>query len=110
MFVRSLKPVALLGLALALAVADRALAQDKLTTVGELQDKIVISGGVDVVGLSGLDVVAIVPDRMLMDHISDPLVATDKSGKLVPWLVTGWKNIDPLTWELTLRQGVKFHN
>jgi peptide/nickel transport system substrate-binding protein len=110
MSMRSLRPLVLLGLSLAFAGADRAAAQDKLTTVGEVQDRIVISGGVDVVGLSGLDVVAIVPDRMLMDHISDPLVATDKTGKLIPWLVTGWKNTDPLTWELTLRQGVKFQN
>ena len=69
MLMRSLEPLVFLGLTLALAGADRALAQDRLTTVGEVQDKVVISGGVDVVGLSGHDVVAIVPDPMLMDHI-----------------------------------------
>jgi ABC-type transport system substrate-binding protein len=85
-------------------------AQEAITTVGNVQDKIVISGGVDVVGLNGLDVVLIVPDRMLMDHISDPLVRTGRDGKLQPWLATGWKSIDPLTWELTLRRAVKYQN
>ncbi len=79
-------------------------------TVGDVQDRVVISGGVDVVGLSGLDIVPIVPDRVLMDHVSDTLTRFDKSGKLTPWLATGWKNVDPLTWELTLRQGVKYQN
>ncbi len=81
-----------------------------LTTVGEVQDKIVMSGGVDVVGLNGLDVVAIVPDRMLMDHISDTLIRIGKSGTAEPWLATSWRNIDPLTWELTLRRDVTVQN
>jgi peptide/nickel transport system substrate-binding protein len=81
-----------------------------ITTIGEVQEQIVISGGVDAVGLNGLDVVAIVPDRMLMDHISDTLIRPDKTGKPMPWLATSWKNLDPLTWELPLRRGVKFQN
>lgn len=28
----------------------------------------------------------------------------------VPWLATGAKNLDEKTWEISLRQGVKFHN
>ena len=87
-----------------------AIAQNTIATVGEPQDKIVISSGVDVVALSGIDVVAIVPDRMLMDHISDPLVRTDANGEIIPWLATSWTNIDPLVWELKLRKGVKFQN
>jgi peptide/nickel transport system substrate-binding protein len=82
----------------------------EITTVGEAQDKIVISGGVDVVGLSGLDAVAIVPDKMLMAHIADTLLRTDKDGKLLPWLITSWTPINDLTWEIKLRQGVKFQN
>jgi peptide/nickel transport system substrate-binding protein len=27
-----------------------------------------------------------------------------------PWLVTGWKQIDPLTWRFKVRRGVKFSN
>ena len=30
--------------------------------------------------------------------------------EIVPALATGWRWIDPLTWEADLRQGVKFHN
>ncbi len=100
------------GLAtLPFGIVSAAAAEDTpLTTIGEVQDKIVISGGVDVVGLNGLDVVAIVPDRMLMDHISDTLIRADRSGKPMPWLALSWKNIDPLTWELTLRRNVTFQN
>jgi peptide/nickel transport system substrate-binding protein len=74
------------------------------------QDRVVIAGGADVTGLNALDVLIIVPDRSLMDHISDTLLRRSPSGQLGPWLATSWKNIDDLTWELTLRQGVKFHN
>ena len=27
-----------------------------------------------------------------------------------PWLATGATHVDPLTWEISIRQGVKFHN
>ena len=74
------------------------------------QDSLVIAGGIDIVGLNGLDVVTIVPDRMLMDHISDTLVIWSSDGELKPRLATEWKNISPLVWELKLRQGVKFQN
>src|SRR4051794_8473033 len=30
--------------------------------------------------------------------------------ELRPLLATEWRNIDPLTWEFKLRQGVRFHN
>lgn len=102
--------VALITVCAVYFAADGTLAQDKIVTIGEPQGRIVISGGVDVVGLSGLDVVAIVPDRMLMDHVSDPLIRTDSKGNLIPWLATSWRNIAPLTWEIKLRQGVKFQD
>jgi peptide/nickel transport system substrate-binding protein len=34
----------------------------------------------------------------------------DPEGKLVPRLATGWRWLDDRTLEVTLRQGVKFHN
>lgn len=74
------------------------------------QDRVVIAGGADVTGMNALDALIIVPDRSLMDHISDTLLRWKAPGELGPWLATSWKNIDDLTWELTLRQGVKFHN
>ena len=111
MFKRLFSPLLMAAaLYIPFALTESALAQDRPTLVGNAMDRIVISGGVDVVGLNGLDVVAIVPDRMLMDHITDPLVRTDRAGKLQPSLALTWKNTDKLTWELTLRRGVKFHN
>jgi ABC-type transport system substrate-binding protein len=43
-------------------------------------------------------------------HIFDHLVEIDKDGKLVPRLATAWQWFDDRTLEMTLRQGVKFHN
>jgi peptide/nickel transport system substrate-binding protein len=77
---------------------------------GDAQDRVVVAGGADVVGLNALDVIVTVPDRSLMDHISDTLLRWKAPGVPMPWLATSWKNIDPLTWELTLRRGVRFHN
>src|SRR3954464_14913074 len=73
-------------------------------------DRVVIAGGADVTGMNALDVLIIVPDRSLMDHISDTLLRRKASGEIGPWLATSWKNIDNLTWERPLRRGVKFHN
>ena len=70
----------------------------------------IVAGGADVVGMNALDVLVIVPDRSLMDHISDTLLRWKSPGHIGPWLATSWKNIDPLTWELELRHGVKFQN
>ena len=74
------------------------------------QDRVVVAGGADVTALNALDVLVIVPDRSLMDHISDTLLRWTAPGQLGPWLATSWRNVDSLTWELTLRQGVKFQN
>jgi ABC-type transport system substrate-binding protein len=43
-------------------------------------------------------------------NIFDHLVEIDKDGKLVPRLSTSWRWLDDRTLEMTLRQGVKFHN
>jgi len=43
-------------------------------------------------------------------NIFDHLVEIDKDGKLVPRLATSWQWLDDRTIEMTLRQGVKFHN
>ncbi len=74
------------------------------------QDRVVIAGGADAVGLNGVDVIILSPDRFLMDHIGDTLLRWEKTGQLGPNLATGWKNIDTFTWEITLRKDVRFHN
>ena len=95
MFIRFLAVVAV---ALSIAPAARA------------QDSIVIAAGVDVTGVNALDELTIVPDRFLTDHIADTLLRLQPNGDVGPWLATSYRNVDPLTWELKLRQGVKFQN
>ena len=43
-------------------------------------------------------------------NVFEHLIEIDKDGKLVPRLATGWRWLDDRTLEMTLRQGVKFHN
>ena len=44
-------------------------------------------------------------------HVFDHLAARDlKTGKVGPSLAVSWKNVDDTTWEVKLRQGVKFHD
>ena len=44
-------------------------------------------------------------------NVFDHLAARDlKTGKVGPSLATSWRTIDDTTWEVKLRQGVKFHD
>ena len=44
-------------------------------------------------------------------HVFDHLAVRDlKTRKVGPNLATSWKAIDDTTWEVKLRQGVKFHD
>ena len=44
-------------------------------------------------------------------NVFDHLAARDlKTGKVGPSLAVSWKNLDYTTWEVKLRQGVKFHD
>ncbi len=55
-------------------------------------------------------VVSGTPQIYIWPAIYDTLTSINNKGEASPWLATAWKNIDPLTWQMTLRQGVKFHN
>lgn len=44
------------------------------------------------------------------NFVYEKLLNRDKDMKLVPELAESWKSIDEITWEITLRKGVKFHN
>jgi peptide/nickel transport system substrate-binding protein len=48
--------------------------------------------------------------RDIVLNIFEHLVETTKDGTLVPGLATGWRWLDDRTLEVTLRQGVTFHN
>src|ERR1700746_2321233 len=43
-------------------------------------------------------------------NIYEPLIRRDRNLKLEPALATEWANINPTTWRIKLRQGVKFHD
>ena len=53
---------------------------------------------------------ALAPNAAVRDHLFDRLVHQDEKQRLVPGLATAWRSIDDLTWEFTLRRGVKFHD
>ena len=52
------------------------------------------------------------PGYRVMYNMYDTLIAVDykAGGKLVPGLATSWRRIDPKTIEVTLRNGVVFHD
>ena len=50
-------------------------------------------------------------ERAVNDNIYETLMARDPSGNLVPGLAAGTPRlVDPQTWEVKLRPGIKFHN
>lgn len=42
--------------------------------------------------------------------VYDRLVQLDQNLKPVPWAAESWNNVDPLTWDVKLRQGMKWHD
>ncbi|MFO7172468.1 MAG: glutathione ABC transporter substrate-binding protein [Bacillota bacterium] len=50
------------------------------------------------------------PSSRVMKQIYDTLVEQTEDLELKPGLATEWNQIDDVTWEFKLRQGVKFHN
>ena len=42
--------------------------------------------------------------------LAETLFRLGENLKPEPWLATGATHVDPLTWEISLREGVKFHN
>ena len=45
---------------------------------------------------------------LLKYAMSENLVSVSRKVELEPWLATSWRNLDPLKWEIKLREGVKF--
>ena len=41
---------------------------------------------------------------------AETLVNLSPTSEAQPMLATDWKHLDPLTWQFTIRQGVKFHD
>jgi peptide/nickel transport system substrate-binding protein len=53
--------------------------------------------------------VAAQPNLTAQHHVFESLLHVDERSRPVPVLAT-WRNPDPLTWEFTLRKGVRFHD
>jgi len=53
--------------------------------------------------------VAAQPNLTAQFHVFDSLVRNDERNRPVPGIAT-WRTPDTLTWEFTLRKGVKFHD
>lgn len=49
-------------------------------------------------------------NQMTADNMFETLLMTDENLQMHPALATEWKNTDPLTWEVSLREGVTFHD
>jgi peptide/nickel transport system substrate-binding protein len=72
---------------------------------------------VTVVVAQGADAVSLdphktndLPSARIMKQLYDTLLFQDENMALQPGLATAWRQLDELTWEFTLRRGVKFHN
>jgi ABC-type transport system substrate-binding protein len=81
-------------LLLTLGGVDSSMAEQGLAPHGELR----------IVDTSSYNFVTVV------FNVFEHLLELDAEGTLVPRLATGWRWLDDRTLEVTLRQGVKFHN
>lgn len=54
--------------------------------------------------------VAAQPNLTVQLHIFDGLVRIDERTRVIPGIAASWSTPDPLTWEIKLRHGVKFHD
>lgn len=48
--------------------------------------------------------------KTVQHNVFDPLVRVGSDGKAEPRLATEWTQVDDLTWDFTLREGVTFHD
>ena len=48
--------------------------------------------------------------KAILNNIFDTLIYRNLDLELVPMLATGWEALDDTTWEVTLREGITFHN
>lgn len=51
-----------------------------------------------------------VPSSNIQSNLYETLVNRDANGELVPGLAESWTQVDDLTWEFKLKQGVTFHD
>ncbi len=85
-----------------------------LAICGHLADAHAASLRVGVVGLPRTlghpYAISNLPAIYTFTALYDALTFVDGKGQLSPWLATGWRRTADLTWEMTLRPGVRFSN
>ena len=50
------------------------------------------------------------PNISIAKQVFEPLFLTDQFQNIKPGLAESWRNVDPLTYEIKLRKGVKWHD
>jgi peptide/nickel transport system substrate-binding protein len=50
------------------------------------------------------------PNNQIRRHVFESLTDTDSTQRVMPALAESWSNLDELTWEFKLREGVTFHD
>jgi peptide/nickel transport system substrate-binding protein len=50
------------------------------------------------------------PNRNVQLHVWEPMVFQDEFMRPVPGAASAWRAVDPLTWEFTLRENLRFHD
>lgn len=95
-----------------LLVAALVFASFALTACGGAKvdtDTLVVAQGADATTLDphgGNDQ----PSARVMRQIYDTLMGLDENMEIYPLLAESYEQIDPLTWEFKLKEGVKFHD
>lgn len=74
-----------------------------------LAQTLTIAQGVDATTLDPNDQEE-TPTQNIVANIFDPLLWRDADGSIQPWLATSVEPVDDLTWEITLRDDVTFHD
>ena len=93
------------------AAAIAALGVSVGTASAQLQDKTIrfatqsISPGFGLPEFGGAS-----PAVYTLYPIYDSMTEIAPSGDLTWMLASSWRNLDETTWQVTLKQGVKFHN
>jgi peptide/nickel transport system substrate-binding protein len=94
----SFRPALALAVALGAAAASPALARD--LTMGRVAEHAAIDPHFNNAG----------NDASTMRNIYDSLLNFDVNQAIGPSLAASWRVVDPLTWEIRLREGVRFHD
>jgi len=101
------------GAAAALVVAVSALAacssssSDSTKSSGAANSTLTVSIASDVVSLDP-QLQGDLTSMSIADNIFDTLTVRGADNSLDPGLATKWKQVNPLTWQFTIRKGVKF--